>query len=518
MGKNDVSNLSIRVSAKDVGVNRTLQRIYKNVASFASVTKTIALGATAAIAAMGAVVATQMSAAAERIDDAGKAAERLGVLPEELTATAYAARMANMQTTEYYSNVEKLTKKISEANSGDKGAIATFEELRLSSRELANSGLQRRLELIASALGGIGDKSDRLRLSMELFGKSGSGMINMLSGGSESLRAMVQEAKDLNQVMTQFDVDIIDKRNDAVDRAKAAIDGAWNKLTIAGAPTLAAAMDSLTEAIKGVDWNSLGNVLAGAVKAASGGVSYLGAAWNAMGNYGQAALLQAEILGKKYWADTEMRISRQVIMGDRDAGYADDWKQRLQQAEATHSAKMLDVDYIRRERDAILSLSPFKQAYEDTVKFNNKVDAIISDANKGKEQESGEARQVGSTLQELRGLEQYSRESQRVAQDWMRKTGSAMAERVRLLQVIKSPSIGESRPGVFSELRRKGSYSEFQARAGVVETAEAARANREKELIEANRKLAEVNGNISALLRDVVVGIRGLAGIGAVGF
>lgn len=526
MGKNDVSSLAIKVSARDVGVNVTLRRIYGKVASFASATKTVVLGATAALATVGTVVALKMSEAAERIDEAGKAAERLGVLPEELSAAAYAARMANVQTSEFYGNIEKLTKKISEANSGDKGAIATFEELRLSSRELASMGLQRRLELIANALGSMGDKSDRLRLSMELFGKSGSGMINMLAGGVEGLRAMVQEAKELNQVVSQYDAIVIDKRNDAIDRAKAAIEGAWNRMTVEVAPALTVAMDNLTAAIKSVDWKSVGSKAKSAVKGGVDGWVWVTGGFKAVSSYAGSVLLEMRRLGVEWKAKRErdqalleLNFREKVpkyFGGGTTEGTLESLRRRAE-IDARFNEQMKRSQSMAEVRDAMWKGAAFDmQDAANQIKINAQKQAEIH-ASTGDAVQSPASKGFMSEA-DLKAAQDQRKQGQKLATSWMKDVGRALRERAEILQSINSAQPGEIRPGVFSDMRKKGSYAELQARAGVVENVEAARERRERDLIEANKRLAEVNQNISTLLRDVVVGIRGLTGFGTVGF
>ena len=81
---------------------------------------------------------------------------------------------------------------------------------------------------ISDAMSGVGLASDKTRLAMDIFGKSGGALIQLLGSGSEGLNQFGKEAEDLGLLMGDAR-EGVGGVNDAIDKMKMA----WGALRVA---------------------------------------------------------------------------------------------------------------------------------------------------------------------------------------------------------------------------------------------------------------------------------------------
>lgn len=192
-------------------------------ASFSkSVSKWTGIGAaiTAPIAAFVSVhsAIAKISTAMDELGNLSDESKRLGIPADELSGLQYAAKQAGVET-------ETLGK-----------ALQFMMKKGFSVSQLGK---------IADEMNAISDPVVRMQYALAHFGKGGAGMINMLEGGSKTLKEMVAEAKKLGYVVNQQNADLVEKSGDAWQRIKLAIDGMARTFAIQLAPYIILATDKM---------------------------------------------------------------------------------------------------------------------------------------------------------------------------------------------------------------------------------------------------------------------------------
>lgn len=156
--------------------------------------------------------------AVNRLGDLKDAAEGIGITTEALQQLRYAAQLNGVEQETLQTSLEKLSKNLGSAAMGGKGLEKSLGALGLSATTLVNVPLEEALGIIADRMNEIESPTQRAAVASELFGKSGIKMLNMLSGGSEALRELADEANKLGVVINN---DVISKAAEAGDKLDA---------------------------------------------------------------------------------------------------------------------------------------------------------------------------------------------------------------------------------------------------------------------------------------------------------
>ncbi|BBO92048.1 hypothetical protein [Desulfosarcina ovata] len=239
--------LEIVLSAKDA-TNKAFNSVSTQITSLAKKAFSLqsAFLALAGTAGMGAMVKQSLE-----INDAlAKTADRLGLTTEALAGLRHAAELSGAGADTLDMALQRMTRRIAEAAQGTGEAKGALEELGLSAEALARMSPDQAMEAIADAMVNVKDQSDRVRLAFKLFDSEGVKLINTLAGGSQSLKDAAQEAKDLGIAINRVDAAAIEEANDAAYRARQALQGLANTVTVALAPGMKDASDAFTDFVK----------------------------------------------------------------------------------------------------------------------------------------------------------------------------------------------------------------------------------------------------------------------------
>jgi len=186
------------------------------------------------LAGMGAAGGTALIAMTKSAANAGdeyqKMSQRVGVSVEALSSLSHAAELSGATISTVETSLKLLSKRMLDADQGLAEAKRSFEELGIS---VTNSGGSLRaadqvmLE-IADSMKTMEDRTKATALAQELFGRSGTELLPMLSQGSEAIREMQIEAEKLGITWTQAGADSAANFNDALTRLTGSLTGAKN--------------------------------------------------------------------------------------------------------------------------------------------------------------------------------------------------------------------------------------------------------------------------------------------------
>lgn len=251
----------------------------------------VQVGTVAAAAAMG--IASAIGTAAARAGEISDLAERTGVATDALQALDFGAKQAGVEIGELAQAFGFLSRTAAAAASGSEEAQKSWARAGVSIHD-ANGGMKS-----ADAL--LLELSDRFKempqgvektaLAMQLFGRSGAGLLPFINQGSVAIAELQKEARELGAVMDERTIAAGDRLGDNIGRLMDGLKGLRNLIVGSLLEPLAAVADGL------VQWMRTNNKLIAAkvtpwLKAVGRVLSYVAeiGTWVAT-TFGKAALV-----------------------------------------------------------------------------------------------------------------------------------------------------------------------------------------------------------------------------------
>ena len=216
--------------------------------AFAAVT----VGAAAAKQAMSTFMAE-----AEKIDQVGKGAQRLGIRTEEYITLGKAAKRADIDMAELVGGFSKMNKAIGEAVDGGKTQQEAFEKLGLSYKDLAQLSPYEAFKKISDALRNTTDPYARAAIGADIFGRESAKLNEVLRMGSTEFDKIYETARRSGQLFSGEQADAVERAAKSYER----LGSSWNtlkqNLTIMAAPEIERFFTSIntvisTDAGKGI--------------------------------------------------------------------------------------------------------------------------------------------------------------------------------------------------------------------------------------------------------------------------
>jgi hypothetical protein len=164
--------------------------------------------------ALGSIVATLKSVADEfgRVRDLS---DRFGVSAESIQRVGFAAKQAGADIEIVARGMAKATQNAAAAVDPSSAMGAAFAELGINAAEFVNLPMEDKLVVLSGAFNGVTGDGDKLRLAIQVLGKSGADLLPLLKQGPDALRESMAAAS----VATQ---EQIEKMDDLSDRLEAA--------------------------------------------------------------------------------------------------------------------------------------------------------------------------------------------------------------------------------------------------------------------------------------------------------
>lgn len=207
-------------------------------------------GLMAVKAGIGAVSGA-VSSVLQSMDDMGKMDEfatRLGMSADSLTVLGYAAEQTGSSQEAMNMGLEKMQRNLSEAAAGSKTAQATFAELGLSAKDLAGQSTDKVFAAIAEQIQQIQDPTEKTRLAIELFGRSGGQFINLLNMGAEGLNQYGAEAESMGLLLGDARSGV-EAAGDSINKMKRAWGAFVQQVAVLVTPALARIAEGLAKIV-----------------------------------------------------------------------------------------------------------------------------------------------------------------------------------------------------------------------------------------------------------------------------
>ena len=186
--------VEIIIQAKD-----QFSRTMKSLRGMLPSVKTLALGAGAAVAGLGAGLFAIANSTAKAGDEFQKMSLRLGLSTDMLSGMKHAVELSGSSMEALEKGVRTLAKRMSDADEGLVEAERSFTALGIQIKNADGSlkDLDTMMAEAAQGLAGMEDNTKRVALAQELFGRSGTALLPLFKQGAAGLRQMTEEAKAL---------------------------------------------------------------------------------------------------------------------------------------------------------------------------------------------------------------------------------------------------------------------------------------------------------------------------------
>ncbi len=191
----------------------------------------VAAMAAAAASAVQAAISGMVFSFAESADASGKFASRIGVTVEGLTSLRHAVEQTSSATGQQFNTgLQRMTRRIAEANAGSKELSKVFNELGLDVAKLAAMSPEDQFLAISDAMNTLGTDGEQVRATFKIFDTEGVELINTMRKGSDEIRRLQEEAKALGIVLSDEDAKAAAEFNDQLDIAQKSLGGVKNEI------------------------------------------------------------------------------------------------------------------------------------------------------------------------------------------------------------------------------------------------------------------------------------------------
>jgi hypothetical protein len=158
-----------------------------------------------------------------------KMAKRLNDTVENVSALGYVAKKSGMDADAFNIALERMQRNVSNAAKGVEQATGmvdefgepvgkagkALDELGLRAEVLNTLPLPQKLKEISAAMKDNVDPADQARIALELFGKSGGGLVLALKEGPEAIQKWIDRYKELGGVLTTEGAEAMSKAKSA---------------------------------------------------------------------------------------------------------------------------------------------------------------------------------------------------------------------------------------------------------------------------------------------------------------
>ena len=266
----------IQISAKD-NASRVIDSIQKSLGDLGSRASrlTQSLGGLAGpLSALGgalsvAGIAAAVKSTADYADGLGKLAQVAGVTTQAMSELAYAGSLSNATNEEVAKALQKIG---ADATAGGKKLAEFGIEVRKIDGILKSS--DQLLREFADRIAALPTPSERSSAAIRLLGEEGAKLVPLLSGGSQGLKDMANEAQRFGKVVTDEAAKAAADFNDNMTRIAAASDLASQRIGEVLIPVVVGIADAFLTADKyGRNWLET-LVLVGKTRVPIDGISF----------------------------------------------------------------------------------------------------------------------------------------------------------------------------------------------------------------------------------------------------
>lgn len=178
--------------------------------------------------------------AAQYADEINTMSKVTGIATDDLQAYSYAADIVDVSLETLTGAMAKNIKSMSNARNGSDKYVKAYEKLGVKITDV-NGELRDSEDVFweaIDALGQIKNETERDATAMQLFGKSAQDLNPLILAGSDNVKKLTKEAKDMGGVLSSKQLDKLNDLNDTMDKMKATAKNAKNAIGLVLLPSL----------------------------------------------------------------------------------------------------------------------------------------------------------------------------------------------------------------------------------------------------------------------------------------
>jgi hypothetical protein len=225
------------------GIRKGFGDVTKSIRAFSS----IGLGIGGGLSIAG--FAASIKESSERIDQLAKTSQKLGISTQALAGLQVAADRTGVEVRKLETGLQRMVRRVAEAAQGTGEARNAIAELGLDAKRLNALSPDQQFQEIATAMQGISQQSDKVRLAFKLFDAEGVDLLRTLSVGATGLEDFRKEAEKLGLAVSADEAAKVEKFNDAISALRQSFQGLSSRILISLAPGVSETIEGLLIAI-----------------------------------------------------------------------------------------------------------------------------------------------------------------------------------------------------------------------------------------------------------------------------
>ncbi len=242
MATKQIAALVVDLVAESASYVAELKKAEKSTTDWGETVKKTTVRATKAMAAAAAAAATALAAmytvTASAIDEQAKFADKIGITTESLYSLQHAGELTGVSTNTLNMGLQRMTRRVAEAAQGTGAAADALKELGLNAQALNQLSPDEQFKAIATAMEGVEDRADKLRIAFKLFDSEGTALLNTLDLGAAGLEDIAEEAERYGIALSRVDAVKVENANDAFYRTGLMTKGLTRQLTTELSPII----------------------------------------------------------------------------------------------------------------------------------------------------------------------------------------------------------------------------------------------------------------------------------------
>jgi len=273
----------VRLFVKDE-TTAALQKVGENLRSFGKGVAGIGVAMTAASSAVVAFGLTAVNQFSSVGDAVAKMAGRTGLTTEAVSELGHAADLSGTSIETVERGLRKMQDTLVTASSGMNESTKAINKLGLSTEKMLVLSPEKQLEAFADAISSIENPAERTAAAIDIFGKSGTELLPMFSGGSKGIAEMREQAKALGLSMSGEMAKSAEEVNDAMGTLRSSLGAVVTQIGAALAPVITQLANRLFPIIGRIaTWIRNNQSLVVSIAAATVAIGAIGAGLTALG-------------------------------------------------------------------------------------------------------------------------------------------------------------------------------------------------------------------------------------------
>lgn len=233
----------VRNAFRNLAREARLDRLGRAFSGGLRVARRFALGATAALGAVG--VAVQKVSA--RGDEIAKLTRQIGFGSDAFQELEFAAGRAGVEASTFRSSISALSKRVGELQAG-RGQLSTFlGESELGKQLKAAKDTEEAFKLVTDAIARVEDPTKKAALASAAFSRAGLPIIRLANEGSEGIAKLREEARRFGDILSDQALADSERFQDSLTNLKASVGGVVAQVTSGLLPVVKDIADRITE-------------------------------------------------------------------------------------------------------------------------------------------------------------------------------------------------------------------------------------------------------------------------------